>query len=96
MTTTDYRARLDAGLDDAVRRLPAPDPRAAALCVLHLIETGPRAVDCPECHADPDEPCTGLDRGMNHRARGRALRNQTIATLRHALGLSYGDPPPAA
>lgn len=75
--------------------LPTPDLRNGSLTALRLIETGPRAVYCTACFAQPEQPCRGLDRGT-HRERGWMLRNNLIATLRHSLELPTIGPVPEA
>jgi len=92
-TADDIRARIHDPLAHGatVPDLPAPDPHAGGLAVLHLIETGPRAVDCTRCTAQPGDPCQGVDRG-HHTERSWLLRDHVIATLRHHLRLPMYGP----
>ena len=69
----------------------APDLRDGATAALRLIETGPNAVRCTHCHAQPGQPCHNVDTGRHHRERLWQTRNQTIATLRTALSLPPVD-----
>ena len=68
-----------------------PDLRDGATAALHLIETGPGAADCTHCGAQPGQPCQGVTTDRHHRERLWMLRNQTIATLRTALGMPLID-----